>query len=323
MTPTPLVGRAMGALLPENSVSVDISRCVRHRCSTNVCTLCIDTCPAKALSWEEAGLHVDPNACTQCLECLAVCPTAALTSPELSLPRLLSDLAEHPLPVLGCNGQPDTEAHARMPCLGCLGHPEVMVLVALVFQDRLHINLTACHDCPNGSILSGVEAAFELLQSLVPGHGVKLIRNKDELEFVASSLSRRKLFSMLKEQSIRAAAKMARHLQQTGDTRYYGSKEVPAIRLLLLKALKASPEALRQKIKNRLFGKIAFTPQCNRSERCVGVCPTGAIQTPDDESPLLFDQNLCVSCNSCQSFCPTQGVLVSSKRMKGLRTGSQ
>lgn len=311
----PLGGYALRALTRETGVTVDRSRCVRHRCAANPCTRCMDVCPTDTISWGKGGLHIDTGACTQCLACLAACPTAALATPDSSLPRLLSALAEHPLPVLGCDGQPDTDAHARLSCLGYLAHPEVMVLCALVFPDGLHINLTACEGCSNGHIVDNVAAAHGRLKGLVPGHAVKLIRYREELDFQAPSLSRRQFFLFFRERSTRAAAAMVERLQDNDEQKSYGNKQVPAIRALLLKALGASPAAKGRTIGDRLFGKIRFTSDCTRSRRCVGVCPTGAIRSADAGGDLpAVDPTLCVSCHSCQAFCRNGGILVSGNK---------
>jgi ferredoxin len=224
----------------------------------------------------------------------------------------LSDLADHPLPVLGCKGQPETDAHARLSCLGYLAHPEVMILFALVFRDGLHVNLTACDGCPNGHILGSVAAAHGQLKELVPGHAVKLIRNREGLEFQAPSLSRRQFFLFFRERSTRAAATMVERLQDKAEQQPFGNKRVPATRDLLLKAMTVSPAAKSRTINDRLFGKITFTSDCVGSKRCVGVCPTGAIRSSGANGNLpVFDQTLCVSCDSCQAFCRNGGVMIS------------
>jgi len=307
-----LGGYALKALTPETAVTVDRSRCVRHRCRSNPCTKCMDVCPTGAVSWGAGGLNVNSGDCTQCLACLSVCPTAALASPGLSLPRLLSDLANHPLPVLGCKGQPDTDAHARLPCLGYLAHPEMMVLCALVFPDGLQVNLTACDECLNGHNLDSIAAAHGRLKALVPGHAVQLIRNREKLEFQAPSLSRRQFFLFFRERSTAAAAAMVGRLQHNAEQQPYGNKQIPAIRALLLKAIAVSPAAKSRTISDQLFGKITFTSDCTRSKRCVGVCPTGAIRSAEaDGDHPVADPSLCVSCNSCQVFCRNRGVLIS------------
>ena len=318
----PLGGQALKALAAETSVAVNRSRCVRHRCSSNACVKCVEVCPVDAISWTGKSLQINTNSCTQCLSCLAVCPTAALFSPEFSLLKLFSNLAKHSTPVMGCHGKPETQAHARMPCLGYLAHPEVMTLCALVFPNGLHINMTACADCPNGQIVDSIFATKERLKDLIPDHAIKLILEKKNLDFVAPAMSRRGLFSQFRKHSTDAAATMISRIQGPAKPPSYGDKHVPEIRALLIRAMKTSTTAVRLKISDHLFGKIIFTPDCNRSERCVGVCPTGAIEPTDEESgPPAFTQSLCVSCNSCQAFCPNHGVLM-EKEENGLTSSN-
>lgn len=314
-----LGGYALKALTPETAVTVDRSRCVRHRCRSNPCSKCMDECPVGAISWGAGGINVNSGDCTQCLACLSVCPTAALASPGLSLPRLLSDLAKHPLPVLGCKRQPDVDAHARLPCLGYLAHPEMMVLCALVFPDGLQVNLTACDGCLNGHNLDGISATHGRLRDLVPGHAVKLILNKEELEFRAPSLSRRQFFLFFRERSTNAAEAMVGHMQHNAEQQSYGNKQVPVIRAMLLAALTALPTAKSRTIRDQLFGKISFTSDCAGSKRCVGVCPTGAIRSAKaaGKHPEA-DPSLCVYCNSCQAFCRNRGVLISGNDQNGI-----
>jgi ferredoxin len=190
-----------------------------------------------------------------------------------------------------------------------------MVLCALVFPGGLHVNLTACDGCSNAHILDPVATAHDRLHDLVPGHSVQLIRDREALQFEAPSLSRRQWFLFFGERSTRAAAPLVERLQQHSEQRAYGNKRVPAPRALLLEAMAASPAANSRKIGEQLFGKITFTSDCVGSKRCVGVCPTGAIRTPGAAGELpLFDQALCVSCDSCQAFCRDRGVLIADKR---------
>ena len=41
------------------------------------CRECIRTCPEKALTLDQSGLHRDPMRCTTCLECVEICPALA------------------------------------------------------------------------------------------------------------------------------------------------------------------------------------------------------------------------------------------------------
>jgi ferredoxin len=302
-----LGSHALKALTPQGAVTVDHSRCVRHRCKRNECRLCLDVCPVDAITWDEQGLQVSAQGCTQCLRCLSVCPTAALQSPEFSLWQMFADLAGHECPVLGCSHHPGVKSHAQLACLGLLAHPELMLLLGLVFKEGVQINLTCCEDCPNGHIQDGVHAAQDRLKSLLPDHKVTLARGRDRLNYQPASLSRRELFGLFRERSTRTATVMVERLKASSRSQSYGSKQVPLLRTMLLKALEMMPE-IRPQVCEQLFGQISFTETCTACSGCVGVCPTGAIDPAEDKSCPVFDQALCVACGSCQAFCRKQGV---------------
>ncbi len=309
-----LGSHALRALTPQTAVKVDPSRCVRHRCNRNACSHCVDVCQAEAIAWTEQGLSVDSSRCTQCLSCLAVCPTAALRSPELSLLQVLTDLAAHPDPVLGCLRSSGSKTHAHFSCLGYLGNPELMLLFALVFADGVQCDLTHCEQCPNQHILQNVSTAHARVEALLPDNKVRLIRNNADLHYRPGSLSRRELFGLFRERSSRTAAVMVRRLQVSAETQSYGSKQVPLVRTLLLKAMASLPPLKQIQVADEVSGEIRYTPECTACGRCVGVCPTGALDPVETEhQPPAFIAKFCVHCGTCAAFCRHQGVVLTGK----------
>ena len=227
----------------------------------------------------------------------------------MALTQVLSDLAEHPLPVLGCHSRSGSQAHARLPCLGYLGHPEVMLLLALVFDGGLQVDLTSCGACPNGHILTGVRKAHAGLSDLVPDHKIRLAQDGSDLEYRPAALSRRDLFASFRDRSTRTAAVMVNRLRLDEKPRSFGEKRVPPTRILVLRTLAEASEGFRRKVADKLFVGILFTPTCNTCGGCVGVCPTGAIRPAAEGAQLpSFDRAFCVACDSCRSFCREQGV---------------
>lgn len=309
-----LGSQAFRALTPQTAVKVDSSRCVRHRCKRNECSRCIHACQAGAITWSEQGLSVDPARCTQCLRCLAVCPTAALRPPEYSLWQVLNDLAAHPDAVLGCEKNPGSTKHARFSCLGCMSHPEMLLLFALVFTEGIQFDLTHCSNCPNNHTLASIHAAHAFAERLFPDHKVRLVTEEKDLNYQPASLSRRELFGFFRERSSRTAAIMVERLQTCAKARSYGDKQVPLERTLLLRAMDALPSLKQVEIAEQVFGKITFTSQCTTCGSCVGVCPTGAIDAEENNgAKLSFDPRFCVGCGSCEAFCRKPGVRLTSK----------
>lgn len=311
---TPIGNPALNALGSDDPITIDPSRCARHRCGANPCSKCIDNCEVGAIKWDVNGLGIDTSACTGCLRCMAACPTEALTSPEFRLLQVLSELAEHPVPVLGCTGQPNSEGHAKIPCLGYLAHPELMGLCALVFEEGLHANLTVCEGCENSHIVPEVVQTYEFIGKLIPDHKIELVTEAEDLRYQSPGISRRQLFSLFKRKAVQKAARSVRKLRDEEATQPYGSKMTPSLRILLLKAVQHVSESRSTAIARALFGNIEFTSSCCGSGRCVAVCPTGAIQSRHDgRTPPDFKRYLCVSCRSCEAFCRDQGVLVIHK----------
>jgi carbon-monoxide dehydrogenase iron sulfur subunit len=53
-------------------------------------------------------------------------------------------------------------------------------------------------------------------------------------------------------------------------------------------------------------GEFAVPIQCRHCEAapCIEICPTGAIQRFDEQSPVMVEADLCIGCKLCMLICP-------------------
>jgi carbon-monoxide dehydrogenase iron sulfur subunit len=53
-------------------------------------------------------------------------------------------------------------------------------------------------------------------------------------------------------------------------------------------------------------GEFAVPIQCRHCEAapCIEICPTGAIQRLDEQSPVMVEADLCIGCKLCMLICP-------------------
>jgi len=74
---------------------------------------------------------------------------------------------------------------------------------------------------------------------------------------------------------------------------------------LLEEAIKERPRPQRR-VTVEAAGEFGVPMQCRHCEAapCVAICPTGAIQRLDEQSPVVVDADLCIGCKLCMLICP-------------------
>jgi len=84
----------------------------------------------------------------------------------------------------------------------------------------------------------------------------------------------------------------------------------------LYDAIDESPRPQRR-VTVEAAAEFGIPLQCRHCEAapCVEICPTGAIHRPDDDSPVVVDNDLCIGCKLCILICPL-GVLQLDKKGK-------
>jgi len=87
---------------------------------------------------------------------------------------------------------------------------------------------------------------------------------------------------------------------------------------VLQEAIEESPKPQRM-VTVEPAGEYGVPIQCRHCEAgpCIEICPTGAIQRPDEESPVVIDPDLCIGCKLCMLICPF-GVLKIGKEGRAI-----
>ncbi|MBD1400126.1 4Fe-4S binding protein [Pelovirga terrestris] len=309
-----LQSTAFKLLLPQDALLIERGRCLRHRLSSSSCRNCFTTCATGALTWTETGLDWDKEKCTGCMLCAADCPTDALTSNQLTVGDLLQRLDEVDTPLLACSFEPQTQGHARVPCLGLLADPQLLLVLQLALGKELRLNASACATCENCRMLpelhQSAQQVAELAQGL-PG-AVKVIESAPQLDYREKSCSRREFFNFLNRRSRQTGMSLVTRLHLDTTSGSYGKKNIPKTRQLLLQLGKAS-SAIREMIDSKILRELTFVADCRGCTACVGICPTGALASPDicGNQPQV-NKDRCIACNLCVEFCRQSAITVTT-----------
>ena len=291
---------------------------LRHRRST--CALCADYCPVQAITWGES-LQVDPDKCTGCGICAAVCPTGAFeaqapTNIEL-LARIQELVKEGASVAFACPRYleakgGDADRFIQVNCLGRLDESILVGAVSLGVQAAWLLD-GACQECPytvacpersrrgRAVAAQAAQRANALLQAfgiperifigpqLPPGPSTAA-----RSPAAAEGLSRRALFSLAARETAKTAAVIVDSIlagqgaqAEEGQAPKKGELPVrlPAKRRLLLAALKRFGRPVAPHFEADSSGP--FGPAQGRLWAQFGFTEA------------------CTGCQMCAFFCPT------------------
>jgi ferredoxin len=170
--------------LESRVIRVHPRQCSRIRHRRSMCTLCTDYCPAQAITWGEA-LQVDPDKCTGCGICAAVCPTGALEAQAPTNVELLVQIQElvkqRSAIAFACPRYLESrnEDSGRFIPVNCLGRLDESILVGAVSLGAEAVWLVegACDGCPYAVA--------------VPAHGSPSGKHSQEGRAVAAQAAQR------------------------------------------------------------------------------------------------------------------------------------
>jgi len=305
--------------------TVNAAACTREMTFLSRCQRCVQACPHEAIDLKGA-VKVLP-ACTGCGACLTVCPTDAYRLSESSLGETLAQVERAARAtgsaLLTCARSRVTgQADAVLPCLA---RAEETLLLGAFGAGAREVTLVRgpCEGCENAPAMPRLERTVARLQgwagALPATAGLRLVsegeappppRPRAEVEG-----ERRAFFAWMRREGLQVAATVADEVAAGWSGRPAASPRgtlSPERRLLLglLRRLPAGEGSLPYDPEGPFADLAVDLDACDGSGTCVRVCPTGALQQPEDPDAftLTFQASRCVNCGLCVEHCEPKAI---------------
>lgn len=293
-------------LKTDGIIEIDQSRCLRMRFNKNSCTTCVRSCRLNAITIDN-HVTIHEDICSECMMCVSECPTGVFQIPTMNFYSLTAGLRKIQAPVLSCNVRAGLAAHEKTVCLGFLSEEHLIALLSFL-GDPLQMNLTECKDCRNGFIVAVLRERLRSVAEKISVNAlenINLVEEKADLDYEDISCDRRGFFRALKNLTAREAMVFFDNTKGEEHTLSYSDKALPHRMELLNRSSSVLPDRVRKRVLKNYYYDITVDEICNDCFACVGVCPTGALKSAEDEfdATLFFNSSLCTGCGLCESFC--------------------
>lgn len=293
-------------VMDKNSVRLVENYCLYSRNKEASCTACLDVCQKDALSLIDGKMKLDQKKCNDCKLCVQHCPTDALYLESEMLHSYEKKIIARENVCFTCEKQKTSNDDVVIPCLSSLS-PE-LVLIALMHNKSVQIyyNSTKCKDCP---LNYNVAKSMEWLQELdyISYGDVHIIDDIFEKKAKKKDLTRRELFSATKN---KAKDEVGTLLLDSFDQSLSVKDKIP-----LPDRRKYLAEFVKREEKEKFLSmnlaeglkltKIKVNDNCNLCERCVKLCPTGALKLAENDGKLSLTYKAiqCINCEICSDNC--------------------
>jgi ferredoxin len=298
-----LVQMAVQGLTAKDHPTFIKPQCLNAKQRKFPCTLCVDVCPAGALT-KPAGKEADWGKCTGCNLCVLKCPSAAIAPSYEDFKRVLRlATTKRETRMIACE-QSDSDSDYAPWCLGMIPWE---LFASLALSGKVIIERAACAGCDRAPHLAHFEASLAQAR-LFLGEDyfdprVTLLDIGDSLPPI--DLSRREALRSL---SLGARTGVGAILPDTQKL----NNDPLFIRRLLVRQLRQRLEKGETPERLTWASPMVDGSVCWGCGICESVCPHQALKVyldeGDDQRYLLHAPDRCTQCGLCQSICPDQAI---------------
>lgn len=258
------------------------------------CTLCLQACPHQAIDQKK---NIDPEKCTECGACMAVCPSDGFVDKDID--KLSDYLFNSDEIILNCPlAQPQG---FEISCLGMLDKDAWSVLMLLAAEKKVRILTGDCGTCRDKqACLLGVEF-FKMIHALWQDHpriNIEVLPDKEdsgiEPRVITGSANNKGIKDKLREQGKNTLKALIPDI--IAEETY----NIPKTRQWLAECLKLSPDTKLP------YQVLKADNNCTGCGVCAKICPQGALQlneTQDGITRLIYEPVKCVQCGRCAEIC--------------------
>lgn len=280
-------------------------RCLWNGADGRECHDCVRFCP-EGVFRDVKGKKPNYAKCSRCGLCAAVCPTLAISPPEIRAREYLRALGSDEVLSAACTRDAGRFS-LRVECLLALSWEQIAVAA---IRNAVLLSLRPCADCPHpervGKLMETLERVRRFLGEDVFFERVRILEAGEEYRSHDDTVSRRELFSYYKKLD---------PLRPIGLLPEWDKKEnAPPLfyRALLRDQIAEKRAAARGEKPRYVMPLPAFSDACYSCGVCVRRCPDRALsfrRTPDGESfQCVVDAWKCTACSRCGVGCHEKAI---------------
>jgi len=308
--------------------------CLATRYRSSACRRCLDVCPTAAIA-PVPWLELDPDGCSSCGACAAVCRTGALAF------ATRSDTLRAELRARAAAGQASVTLACRcvdpalaedtsivLPCLGGVSARDLIAAASLGIG-QLHLISGDCSACPDAAAEAALDLALVAAASALRALRSQwiVVRTRvPECKPIATpdspTVSRRGLLSYVMRGLGRTAAEgIAVRAPERSIATLHSQLAPPSAhgRLLTdLATLESHNGALPVTLSDLLpLAEVIVSSDCDACGLCLKYCPHGALTLESDVPTAEY--RLCTGCGLCAEVCPRSAVHIAPAKLSPRR----